>query len=291
MPTRKRAYKAAAPPVRPSYMVETHNGGRIERVDGFDCSRALAQGFAGGRLPQRLSSERFERASTLEFALPQLVCGDGDDRAPVSNTGAVPWRSICHLVMQGMHSIDVFGTGWMAGRHTLITAGHNLFSHQTGREPSRVIAIPGRHRDHAPFGFFEAERIEVHPLWRMTQSREHDIGAIWLKEPLGDAVGWFGVGAYDDDALHNLVINNAGYPGDKPMGTQWFNAGRVMGRDATTLSYGLDTAEGQSGSPIFHFDLEERRIVVAVHAYGLCPKNFGVRITPELFELLERWIV
>jgi glutamyl endopeptidase len=90
---------------------------------------------------------------------------------------------------------------------------------------------------------------------------------------------------------HSPTLAFAGYPGHKPMGTQWFNAGPVMGVDPATLSYGLDTAEGQSGSPIFHFDLEERRIVVAVHAYGHCPKNFGIRITSELFELLEQWIV
>jgi glutamyl endopeptidase len=276
--------------LRPSYMVETHNGGRIERVEGFDASRALAQGFVGGRLPERLSSERFERAATLEFALPQLVCGDHDDRAPVTNSASVPWRCICHLVMQGMHTVDVFGTGWFAGPRTIITAGHNLFSHQTGHGPKKVVAIPGRFRNQAPFGFFQAEAIDVHPRWRKGAHKEHDLGVIWLKEPVGETVGWFGTGVYSDAMLRELLINNAGYPSDKPMGTQWFNAGRVMGVDPFTLSYGLDTAEGQSGSPIFHFDLQGRRIVVAVHAYGLCPKNFGIRVTDELSDVLAAWI-
>jgi glutamyl endopeptidase len=277
-------------PFRPSYMVETHNGGRVERVDGFDPARALAQGFDGGRLPERLSSERFERASNIEFALPQLVCGEHDDRAPVNNTANVPWRSICHLVMQGMHTVDVFGTGWMAGPRTIVTAGHNLFSHQTGRSPSKVVAIPGRNRNHAPFGFFEAAAIDVHPRWRRGAERAYDLGVIRLKEPVGERVGWFGAAVYDDSEIRELLVNTAGYPGDKLMGTQWFNAGRVLGADASTLSYGLDTAEGQSGSPIFHFDQQERRIVVAIHAYGLCPKNFGIRITPEIFDVLTSWI-
>jgi glutamyl endopeptidase len=276
--------------MRPSYMVETHHGGCIERVDGFNTDRALAQGFGGGRLPERLRTERFERAASLEFALPQLLCGEHDDRVPVPNTGSVPWRCVCQLVMQGMHTVDTFGTAWFAGPRTLITAGHNLFSHQTGRSPSKVFAIPGRQGNHAPFGFFEAEAIEVHPLWRRGADRQHDLGVVWLKEPVGETVGWFGAAVYNNAILRNLVINNAGYPGDKPMGTQWFNAGRVMGADATTLSYGLDTAEGQSGSPIFHFDASNRRIVVAIHAYGLCPKNFGIRITDQVFALLGQWI-
>ncbi|WP_157270719.1 trypsin-like serine peptidase [Azohydromonas aeria] len=275
---------------RPSFMVETNNGGRIEMVEGFNASRALAQGFEGGRLPERLSSERFERAANLEFALPQLVCGEHDDRAPVPNTGNVPWRCICHLIMQGMHSVDVFGTGWLAGPRTIITAGHNLFSHQTKRGPKKVVAVPGRNRNHAPFSFFEAASIDVHPRWKKTEQREFDLGVIWLKEPVGERIGWFGTAVYDDRKLRELAINNAGYPGDKLMGTQWFNAGRLIEVNAKTLSYGLDTAEGQSGSPIFHFNNQNQRVVIAIHAYGMCPKNFGIRITPEVFALLESWI-
>lgn len=272
-----------------SYMVETNNGGRVENVAQFDTARALSEGFDGGRLPERLSSERFERASNLEFAFPQLVCGERDDRVQVSNTGTVPWRCICHLVIQGMHPVDVFGTGWLVGPRTIITAGHNLYSHQTKRGPRKVVAIPGRNLNHAPFSFFEAQALDVHPLWRTKAARENDYGVIWLSEPIGHSVGWFGMAAYSDSELARLVINNAGYPGDKRMGTQWFNAGRVLGADARTLSYGLDTAEGQSGSPIFHYDAHEQRIVVAIHAYGLCPKNFGIRITPEVFGQIQAW--
>lgn len=294
MATKSHAQKHSAerqqPQFRPSHMIETNNGGRVERVTGFNPGRALAQGFGGGRLPERLSSERFERAANLEFALPQLVCGEHDDRAPVTDTGHVPWRSVCHLVMQGMHSVDVFGTGWMAGPRTIITAGHNLFSHQTGRSPSQVVAVPGRNRDHAPFGFYQAAAIEVHSRWRKSADRACDLGVIWLDEPVGERVGWFGAAVYDDAHLSELLVNTAGYPGDKLVGTQWFNAGRVLAVEDATLSYGLDTAEGQSGSPIFHFDLQDRRIVVAVHAYGLWPKNFGIRITPEIFQTLAGWI-
>ncbi|UUX94463.1 serine protease [Aquabacterium sp. J223] len=270
-------------------MVETNNGGRVEAVPTFDTGRALAQGFGGGRLPERLRSEHFERASNLEFAMPQLVCGERDDRVPVPNPAALPWRCICHLVMQGMHSVDVFGTGFLVGPRTVVTAGHNLFSHQVGRGPRSVIVIPGRTGDQAPFGFYEAQAADVHPQWRAGASRDHDYGVVWLKEPIGQRVGWFGTAVYDDAALQRLVINNAGYPGDKRIGTQWFNAGRVLGTGARTLEYGLDTAEGQSGSPIFHLDARDQRIVVAIHAYGLCPKNFGIRITPEVFRQIGAW--
>ena len=88
----------------------------------------------------------------------------------------------------------------------------------------------------------------------------------------------------------NLLVNNAGYPVDKPLGTQWFNAGRIQEVKPNTLTYGLDTEPGQSGSPVFYFDEDLRRIVVAVHTYGTSGDNIGVRITPDLYAQMTEWV-
>ena len=87
-----------------------------------------------------------------------------------------------------------------------------------------------------------------------------------------------------------MIVNNAGYPADKPLGTQWFNAGRVLSAKPQVLTYGLDTEPGQSGSPIFHFTEDEQRIVVAVHAYGDSGENIGVRITADMLATLAGWV-
>lgn len=274
--------------VTPSYMVETNNGGNVENVPGFDSARVLAEGFGGGRVPSRFRGDRLGSASYLEFAFPQSVCGR-DDRVFIPNPTTVPWRCVCQLVIEGLHAQEVLGTGWLVGPRTLITAGHNLYSFAAKRGASRIWVLPGRSGDNVPFGYFQTNSFAVHPLWQSKGDPMHDVGAIRLPTPIGDRLGWFGYAAHTDAQLQNLVVNNAGYPADKPIGTQWFNAGRIGKVDPNVLTYGLDTEEGQSGSPVFYFTADQRRIVVAIHAYGGCPENRGIRITPALHAAITSW--
>ena len=55
------------------------------------------------------------------------------------------------------------------------------------------------------------------------------------------------------------------------------------------IDYNIDTAGGQSGSPVWTF-VDPRNIegyVFAIHAYGGCP-NSAVRVYRELFNELAR---
>jgi glutamyl endopeptidase len=279
----------AKPLVRSSYMVETNGGGNLERVAGFNAVKARSEGFSGGRVPPALRDERLGVAGDIEFARPQFTFGS-DDRVLIGDTSALPWRCVCQLVVEGLHGREVLGTGWMAGPRTVLTAGHNLLSHVAGHQAARVWIMPARSGDAVPFGYRSSTSFIVHPLWQAKADREHDIGAVWLDDPLGDRLGWFGITAFGDEQLSGLLVNNSGYPADKPLGTQWFNAGRVLGVKPRVITYGLDTEPGQSGSPIFLFTADQQRIVVAVHAYGDSGQNMGVRITPALFQTLVGWI-
>lgn len=271
------------------YMAETNNGGRIERVAGFDIGRVMAQGFGSRRLPARVCAEALGEASWLEFAFPQSTVGK-DDRVPIVDTTQLPWRCICHLVVEGMHRKQVLATGWLAGPHTVLTAGHNLVSHKFGREASRITVVPGRQGDTAPFDFFRSSRFDVHPRWRDSGDESFDLGVVWLDAAVGEHVGWFGFGSRPDAQLQDLIVNTAGYPADKRIGTQWFNAGRISAIESRVLEYGLDTEAGQSGSPIFAVDTSDARVVLAVHAYGGDEINRGIRITDDVFEVFRGWV-
>lgn len=286
---RRAARASSTGQVAPPYMVQTNNGGRIERVAGFDTARVMTQGFGGGRLPARLSSQSIGAATWLEFAFPESVVGH-DDRVPIVDTTVLPWRCVCHLVVDGLHDQQTLGTGWMAGPRTVITAGHNLVSHRFGREATRITVVPGRQVDSAPFDFFRSSRFDVHPRWRSAGDERCDLGVIWLDAAVGEHVGWFGFGSRPDADLADLIVNTAGYPADKRPGTQWFNAGRISAIAARVLEYGLDTEAGQSGSPIFAVDANDERVVLAVHAYGGDAVNRGIRVTDQVFALFRDWV-
>ncbi len=287
--TRRKAAAAARALVLPSRMLATNNGGRLEPVPGFNAVRARSEGFRGGRVPAALRDRRLGVAGDLEFARPQFTFGN-DDRVLIGDASALPWRCVCQLVVEGLFGQELLGTGWLAGPRTVITAGHNLFSPSTGRQASKVWVMPGRAGDAVPYGLEATTQCDVHPLWRGQGDRSCDVGVVWLDAPMGERLGWFGIGAYSDAQLRGLIVNNAGYPADKPLGTQWFNAGRVLSAKPQVLTYGLDTEPGQSGSPIFHFTEDEQRIVVAVHAYGDSGENIGVRITADVLATLAGWV-
>jgi glutamyl endopeptidase len=285
----RKTAAAALPLLRPSRMLATNGGGRLEQVPGFNAVRARSEGFRGGRVPAALRDRRLGVAGDIEFARPQFTFGN-DDRVLISDASALPWRCVCQLVVEGLFGQEVLGTGWLAGPHTVITAGHNLFSPSTGRQASKVWVMPGRAGDAVPYGLEATTQCDVHPMWRGQGDRNFDVGVVWLDAPMGEQLGWFGIGAYSDAQLRGLIVNNAGYPADKPLGTQWFNAGRVLSAKPQALTYGLDTEPGQSGSPIFHFTEDEQRIVVAVHAYGDSGENIGVRITANMLGTLAGWV-
>jgi len=273
----------------PSFMVETNGGGRLENVHGFNVVKAMSSGFRGGRVPPHLRKQHLVTASDFEFAVPQSTFGD-DDRVLIQDTTQIPWRCVCQLVIDGLHGRQLLGTGWLAGPHTVITAGHNLYSHEYNHQATKVWVLPGRCGDVVPFGYDAATNFDVHRNWKDNGNHEYDIGVIWLDKPIGTNLGWFGYAACADTQLQNLLINNSGYPADKPLGTQWFNAGRLQSIKTRTLSYGLDTEPGQSGSPIFYYDAQMRRIVVAIHAYGNNSENIGIRITPDIYTTIAGWI-
>lgn len=90
--------------------------------------------------------------------------------------------------------------------------------------------------------------------------------------------------------LRILIVNTSGYPADKRIGTQWFNSGRIAEIGPRVVECGLDTDEGQSGSPIFMRNENSERVVVAVHAYGGDSVNRGIRITDDVFDLFTSWL-
>ena len=89
-------------------------------------------------------------------------------------------------------------------------------------------------------------------------------------------------------SLLGLRVNNSGYPGDKPSGTQWWNANNVLAVTDRRLFYRLDTFGGQSGSPVWRFR-DGQRHIVAVHNTGGPVFNGSVRLVKPVFDNLVGW--
>lgn len=260
-------------------------GGEIEGAEGFDPTRALNEG-----MPTPLLTEDLTSIDTLhpeEYPLPESVCGR-DDRVRISPATAIPWRWIAQLIITFPNGNRSRCTGWLIGPRTVMTAGHCVYSRGNGGWARTIEVIPGLDSAVRPFGSQVATSFRSVNGWINSSDPNFDYGAIILPNcDLGRRVGWFGFASLNDGSLRNLQVNNSGYPGDKPFGTQWFNAGRITSVGARKIYYMVDTFGGQSGSPVWRLANGQRH-AVGIHAYGGCP-NSATRITAPVFNNMLAW--
>lgn len=216
-----------------------------------------------------------------------------DDRVRVMDTKAYPFRVECSLLITAADNSSWSGTAWFISPRTLITAGHCV--HIKGSPiPGRngwvkdIRVMPGRDGDSLPFGSVTSTVFRSASGWTEAGDANFDYGAIILSTPLGDTVGWLGLGSYTDQDLITTTGNISGYPSDKQKGTQWFHANRIAGVDGHKVFYDIDTVGGQSGAAVYRA-IGDKRYAFGVHAYGGASTNSGTRITPDVLNNMISW--
>ena len=213
-----------------------------------------------------------------------------DDRVRIQATTSYPWRAICSLRIRTRTGKTYIGTGWFINARTVMTAGHCLYLHNEGGWASSVTVMPGRNGSSLPYGAVTATSLRSVTGWTRGRSADFDYGCILLPEGnrLGARTGSFGFAALNDATLKDKYVNLSGYPGDKPAGTQWYHHRRVKGVSSRRFTYDIDTAGGQSGSPVWYIR-NNVRYAVGIHTYGSLRGNSATRITRDVFNLMKAW--
>jgi glutamyl endopeptidase len=238
------------------------------------------------------------RAPAVRGAIESII-GPTDDRVRVLDTELAPWRMICALRMRGRTGAGAIGTGWLVGPRTLLTAGHCVYSTQFfGGWASSIEVSPGRNGAEFPFRTVRSTRFSSVNRWVEAQDPDFDVGCIHLDDPLGDEVGWFGVGALAPDELEGFLVNVSGYPGDRGGGTeQYHHRNRILRVTERRLFYDVDTFGGQSGAPVWIHETDTAPpLAVGIHAYGVggavdgLEANSAPRIIPEVLDQIRTWV-
>ncbi|PWU11969.1 MAG: hypothetical protein C5B51_01760 [Terriglobia bacterium] len=205
------------------------------------------------------------------------------------------------------------------GRH------YTAFAHKITVTPGLNTSRP--QENWRPFGEYPANRWIAHSKWNTPGwNEEFDYGLITLKNDAmesDDPLGYWGSRAYGrgtqitvfkPDQLKDKVVNVCGYPsdkcGDQPLtgncpkgkaaGTQFMASDKIMDPSPAAqprlLYHQVDTAEGQSGGPLWGKEKDSgKQYLIGVHtggfhdAKGAFVRNRAVRITNEVLAQLRTW--
>lgn len=248
------------------------------------------EAFAADNQFPVVSEDRWTRLDDIRQPAGMICCGV-DERVQIADSTQFPWRIISYLQLYDQNS-NLYGscTGTFIGPNTLLTAAHCLYSAQDGFIGD-IAVYPGANLPDLPYGYQFASNWWVPDAWIYTGGDPlFDWGVIKMPDSAyGNALGWLPVVSMSTSTLSRPDFTPAisGYPGDKPIGTQWLGAKNAfLAVNDFTLEYLIDTAAGQSGAAIFSANLQEDfgGAIVGIHAYGSSSFNSGTRIDETLLQ-------
>ena len=241
-------------------------------------------------LPSRTG--RYQVINPQGPALNLVIGADGRDQ--VTNTTNFP-NSAVTLIEAWKDGEDTvyLCTAAFVGPKVLLTAAHCLWLPEFGGFPDGVAVAPGINGNSTPFGIDFADEIWVPDGWidergDINEAFGFDYGLIVLDDDdLSDETGEFTVGAFDREELEVSDFNpsTAGYPADKPSGTQWFGSTEEFEQVfQQVLGHSIDVYFGQSGSPVWRgSDL----VIAGVLSFETSDLNYALRITSAVLDDLN----
>ncbi len=218
----------------------------------------------------------------------EVVIGT-DDRIRIRQTTGFPFRCIASLRIEAADGTFWSGTGWFASDWLVMTAGHCVYLPENGGWVRAIEVIPGCDGALRPFGAAIATRFSSVAGWVRGAEQAQDYGAIFLPLNAGLGVqGHLGFANLEASQLENLPVTVCGYPSDKPADTLWSHSQRIDQIGARTLGYGVDTAGGQSGAPVWSV-VNGQPYVVGIHTTGHARGNGATRIIRPVFDMIMDW--
>jgi len=227
--------------------------------------------------------------SPLDVFLP-------DDRVRITPTTSYPWRTVVKLFATGADGITTWsGSGAIISTYYVLTAGHVVYDHDTGGWASSVEVVPALDDEERPYGSAWASKMRSYTGWTQDQDHRHDWALVTLNWGIGGLTGWMGrMTADPTDPVYTGALNTAGYPGDLGGGLQMYwdsDNGRTA--DEHNHWYFMDTAPGQSGSPVWvYYPDTDQRYILTIHAYGDdgSGSNHGTRLNQDKFDRIIAWM-
>lgn len=195
-------------------------------------------------------------------------------------------------------SLPVYGTAWIVGPRTLVTAGHNVYRDFANALSVRVAL--GYDGDESTAVWRNCCQWHFPRVWadNPNPNNPFDLAVLEMEEDMPIAsTGRFDFSDLPDAQFDKSTVNVLGYPGveSHDFRMRW-TSGLVIGRPgAISIDYGGLTGAGMSGGPVF-MKLNGRRIAVGLHR-SIMTDSFGgtrycmaTRINQEVQGIIQGYV-
>ncbi|MBN2910980.1 trypsin-like serine protease [Polycladomyces sp. WAk] len=180
-----------------------------------------------------------------------------DSREQITNTTSYPYRTIVYIEVSFENGSVASCSGWLYDDNTVATAGHCVYDQTNGWITSATVD-PGRNGNYLPYGRAYATSAHSIAGWVNEGLEAYDFGALKLDRSIGNTTGTMGMRVEDTTFSYlGESVAVTGYPGDKhDQGyyySMWKGLGTVKdeGGQGKMIFYDVDTANGQSGAPVY----------------------------------------
>jgi len=270
---------------------------------GYDLQTGVEEHFApDGVLPAADDSGdgsqgSFAPASSASSLGEPAAAGWGntifgtDNRTRVTTTTYAPYRSVAKLVTVFPDNTWFMGSGALVGPYHLLTAGHAVYQRAHGGWVKSIFVWLGQNGKNCPYG--EARGVYAHSQggWTVEQKKEHDWAVVTLDRRTGNTTGWFNYSYATDSYYTRRAVRSAGFPTDRDQGKNMYRiSGQIDHVSPFQLFYegSMDTAGGQSGSPVYVYSYTKGYVIHGIHGAGSV-YNEATRLTQEKYNFINTW--
>ena len=214
-----------------------------------------------------------------------------NDLVKVKNTLQYPYSTSAYVEsefrgVENGKDVTYRGSANFIKDNVLITAAHNIYKHEFGKDAEELYITPARTPNSVPFGRIKVKEARYLKEFRNTAPDElttYDLAVLILEEPIGAQLGTLGL-PNNIENLKGIGATITGYPAiseDEQMYTGFKN---ILKDTGDFLFYQIDTKGGASGSAVY----DSTNRVVGVHVSGSDPEqmNYAVKLNEKTLSFI-----
>ena len=214
-----------------------------------------------------------------------------NDLVKVKNTLQYPYSTSAYVEsefrgVKNGKDVTYRGSANFIKDNVLITAAHNIYKHEFGKDAEELYVTPARTPNSVPFDRIKVKEARYLKEFRNTAPDElttYDLAVLILEEPIGAQLGTLGL-PNNIENLKGIGATITGYPAiseDEQMYTGFKN---ILQDTGDFLFYQIDTKGGASGSAVY----DSTNRVVGVHVSGSDPEqmNYAVKLNEKALSFI-----